>query len=164
MLLTLIVAPPAASVVAVAVGAINLLASIAIIVSAALALLAILVDFTLRSLAEQHSRVAGFIDDSEAMPVLCHYVDEHNPRSADLLEYSSFNAMPLLAKLADVGSTRSIRLLIGHPASAISDYQLDYRLAEALRALAYRVPASRAIKIGLQVRCYEEHPLFAVAL
>jgi hypothetical protein len=157
-LLAFIVVPPAASVVAATVGVINLLASVAIIVSAELVLLALLLELALRNLAEQHSQVRGFIDDNEAMPHLCRYVEDQHPKMVDLIEYSAFGAMPLLAKLAEVGSTRSIRLLVGHPASAISDYQRDYRLAEALRALAYRVPPDQAIKIGLQIRCYREHP------
>ena len=158
VLLLSIVVPPVASVVAAAVGAIDLLASVAIIVTAELALLAILLELMLRSLAEQHSEVGAFANDNDAMPYLSRYVEEQRPQTVDLIEYSAFGAMPLLAKLADIESTRNIRLLVGHPAAAISDYQRDYRLAEALRALAYRVPIDKAVKIGLQVKCYREHP------
>ena len=157
-LLFFVVIPPAASIVAATVGAIDLQASIAIIVTAELALLAILLEVTLRNLAEQHSEVNGFSNDNEAVPYLNRYIEEQHPRTVDLLEYSAFGAMPILAKLAEVGSTRTIRLLVGHPAAAISDYQRDYRLAEALRALAYRVPTDEVVKIGLQVKCYKEHP------
>lgn len=158
LVLLFLVLPPAASIVAAAVGAIDLIASVAIMVTAELALLAILLDVTLRNLSEQHSTVNGFSNDTEAMPFLARYVEDQHPQAADLLEYSAFGAMPLLTKLAEVGTARTVRLLVGHPAAAISDYQRDYRLAEALRALAYRVPADQALKIGLQVKCYKEHP------
>jgi len=157
-LLLFVVVPPAASIVAATVGAIDLLASVVIIVSAELALLAILLELALRNLAEQHSQVNGFSNDNEAMPFLSRYIDEERPQAVDLLEYSAFGAMPLLGKLADVASARKVRLLIGHPAAAISEYQRDYRLAEALRLLAYRIPAEQAIRIGLQIKCYKEHP------
>jgi hypothetical protein len=158
ILLALLVIPPAASVVAAAIGALNLLASVAIITSADLTVLAILLELTLRSMSEQHREVRGFKNDDDAMPFLCQLVESERPRNADLIEYSAFGAMPLLAKFGEAESTKVIRLLIGHPDTAISDYQREYRLAEALRHLAYRIPAEQARKIGLQIRCYKEIP------
>jgi hypothetical protein len=156
ILLAVLVIPPVASVVATAIGALDAQASIVVMVTAILTLLAILVDVTLQDLADQHREVRAYKNDDEAIPYLCRYVEEEHPKTVDLLEYSGFGAMALLAKLGEVSSTRTIRLLVANPAAAISDYQRDFRLAESLRALAYRVPAEQAHKIGLQVKCYSE--------
>lgn len=156
LILAFIVVPPVTSVVAAATGLFNLDASIVVMVGADLTLLTILLDVTLQGRAEQRHGVRTFKNDDEAMPSLIEYVVDRRPNTVDLLEYSAFGALPLLAKLGEVGSTRSVRLLVAHPDAAISDYQRDFRLAEGLRALAYRVPVERARQIGLQIKCYSD--------
>ncbi|MFM9448332.1 hypothetical protein [Streptomyces acidiscabies] len=156
LLLCCLVLPPIASVVASAIGALDLTASLAIMVGADLTLLTILVEITLQGRAAQRAEVKAFRNDDEAVPYLIAHVVQERPRTVDLLEYSAFGALPLLAKLGEEGCTRQVRLLVAHPSAAISDYQRDYRLAEGLRALAYRIPADRAQSIGLQIKCYSE--------
>lgn len=156
LLLVCLVVPPAASVVASAVGALSLTASLAVMVGADLTLLTILLEITLQGRAAQHAEVRAFRNDDEAVPHLIAHIVEERPRTVDLLEYSAIGALPLLTKLGEEGCTQSVRLLVAHPTAAISDYQRDYRLAEGLRALAYRIPADRARSIGLQIKCYSE--------
>lgn len=155
-LLAFLVIPPVASVAAAAIGAFDVTASIVAMVTAVLALLTILLDITLQGLADERREVRAYKNDDEAMPHLIRYVVDEHPKKADLLEYSAHGAIALLAKLGEVGSTKCVRLLVAHPAAAISDYQRDFRLAEGIRTLAYRVPSDRACEIGLQVKCYSE--------
>ncbi|WP_435612151.1 hypothetical protein [Streptomyces sp. bgisy159] len=154
MLLGCLVLPPVASVVASAVGALSLSASLAVMIGADLTLLTMLLEITLQGRAVQHYEVTACKNDDEAVPYLIAHVVRERPRTVDMLEYSAFGALPLLAKLGEEGCTQQIRLLVAHPSAAISDYQRDYRLAEGLRALAYRIPADRARSIGLQLKCY----------
>jgi hypothetical protein len=100
--------------------------------------------------------VTGFPNDFAAVQAMLSYLDGHLPRTVDFLEYSSIAVTAVLSKISEADSTSRIRLLVCHPDCAISDYQLDHRLAEGLRALAYRIPADRARDIGLQIKCYSE--------
>jgi hypothetical protein len=156
IILALLAIPPLASVAAGVFGLVDLQASIVVLVTSVVALQVIHLEATLQSIADRRSGIRAFRNDDEAMPHLRDYVVATRPRAALLLEYSGFGAMPLLTKLGDEGSTKSVRLLVAHPDAAISDYQRDYRLAEALRTLAYRIPIERARDIGLEVRCYKE--------
>jgi hypothetical protein len=156
LLLGCLALPPVASVVASAVGILSLSASLAVMVGADLTLLTMLLEITLQGRADRRSEVTACKNDDEAVPYLIAHVVQERPRMVDLLEYSAFGALPLLAKLGEEGCTRRIRLLVAHPSAAISDYQRDYRLAEGLRALAYRIPTERARGVGLQIKCYSE--------
>jgi hypothetical protein len=158
LLLGTVVGLPIASVVASALGQVDLLSSVALLTSSCLALLAILVDTTLAEAAARANESRTFKNDDDAFSTLAPQLESRPPKTVDLLEYSCHGALPLLSKLEELGSTKEIRLLVAHPDAAISLYQRDVRLAEALRALAYRIPAARARKIGLRIRCYSNAP------
>jgi hypothetical protein len=156
LLITFIVLPPIASVIASAVGAWDVQASLAIMVGAVLTLLSVLLDVTLEGRAESRQDAHGYRNDDEALADLVQFTVDQRPREVDLLEYSAYGALPFLNKLSEISCTKRIRLLVAHPDAAISDYQRDIRLAEALRALAYRIPLDQVAAIGLQIKCYKE--------
>lgn len=157
--LLVLTVPALASVLAAATGLVDLDASIAVLATAILALLAVLADVLLKTLEFGRDQPIAFANDDSAVPAMARFASETRPSTAMLLEYSAKNAIPLLSHLANnVTSTKRLRLLVADPAAALSVYQRDYRLAEALHELAYRIPAEKAVTVGLQIKCYSELP------
>jgi hypothetical protein len=154
--LAFLLVPAAASVVAAVADVIGAEASLLVQTSAILAILALLVDITLELAFQRRHEVQAFPNDDDALPFTVAHIAQGRPGAVDCIEYSALGAMPVLAKLGEVGSTRSIRLLVADPDAAISDYQRDFRLAEGMRMLAYRIPSELARAVGLEVRCYAE--------
>lgn len=148
--------PPIATVIATAIGVVDLNASTAVTAAAILVVLTLLVDFVMENAATKERELRVCARDDVALEQLLSAVHERPPSTADLLEYSATGALPLLTELGQTSATRSIRLLVCHPEAAISEYQRSVRLAEGLTSLAKRIPKKSVAACGLEICCYKE--------
>jgi hypothetical protein len=98
----------------------------------------------------RQSGVQVSANQEEAWPVVQEYIRKHHPKTVDLIEYSSGTVIPLLEEVCRQNSNVSLRVLICHPAKAISDYERG-RIEEHLWYLQNKL---RGYK-NISVRCYQ---------
>jgi hypothetical protein len=89
-------------------------------------------------------------NQDEAWPTVQEYIRKHHPKAVDLIEYSAGTIIPLLEEVCRQNSNVTIRILMCHPAKALSAYE-ERRIDEHLWYLQHKLRGYKTI----EVKCYQ---------
>jgi hypothetical protein len=98
----------------------------------------------------RQSGVKVSADQDEAWPAVQEYIDKNKPAAVDLMEYSGGTVVSLLEALCKANTKVHLRVLICHPAKAISGGETG-RIEQTLWYLLHKLAGYG----NLDVRCYQ---------